>query len=228
MPNWVFNHVFIEGEPEQIEKVKNQLNAPITKHYKNEGEENPTIYSNPIFSFWNIIAPPSEKLDEYFGTHGYEGGESKGDTLINWYNFNNREWGTKWDVGVADDAGYSETELQEESDTSLHYKFDTAWSPPTPAIQKLSEQYPELKITICYEEENEWGGEIEYLAGEEVSVDEYDSPDSHKDYVDRDREDSCVCGREEDKNEWYDDCPNKKEKPIKLYATQDLVLTKEK
>lgn len=224
MPNWVFNHVFIEGVPEQIQKVKDQLNKPFIENYS-KGQE---IYSNPIFSFRNIIAPPEDKLDEYFGTHGFKDGGEQGNTPLNWYNFNNREWGTKWDVAVPDVVKYHETELQEESDTSLHYKFDTAWSPPIPVIKKLSEQYPELTITISYEEESEWGGEIEYLAGEEISVSEYDTPNSHKDYVDREMEDNCVCSREEDKNEWYDDCPDKKEKPIELYATQDLVLTKEK
>ena len=227
MPNWVFNHVFIEGEPDQIQKVKDQLNAPITKHYKDKDEEKPTIYSNPIFSFWNIIAPPDDKLDEYFETHGYS--PDKGNTgqgEFNWYNFNNREWGTKWDIGVADDVKYSETELQEESDTSLHYKFDTAWSPPTPAIQELSKQYPELKITLSYEEESEWGGEIEYLAGEEVSVDEYDSPDSHKDYVDRDRENSCRCQNESEQEYWYDDCPGKKGKAIILKEIKEMEIVK--
>ena len=79
---------------------------------------------------------------------------------------------------------------------------------------------------LSYEEESEWGGEIEYLAGEEVSVSEYDSPSSHEDYVDRDRENSCVCGREEDKSEWYDDCPGAKSKEINLFAVKDLEIIK--
>lgn len=223
MPNWVFNHLTIEGDAEQIQKVKAQLNAPITKHYKDKDEEKPTTYSNPIFSFWNIIAPPDDKLDEYFETHGYS--PEKGNTgqgEFNWYNFNNREWGTKWDVAVADNQEYSETSLEDDEPTHLRYRFDTAWSPPTPAIEKLSEQYPELTITLSYEEESEWGGEIEYLAGVEISVDEYDSPESHKDYVDRDREDSCRCQNESEQDYWYDDCPGKKIKPIEIYAVKEI------
>ena len=188
MPNWVFNHLTIKGSEEDITKVKAQLNKPFTRQFKEDDE--PTLYSNPVIAFWNIIAPPEDKIDEYFGVHGYADGKKQGDSEYNWYNFNRDKWGTKWDVGVADKVKYAETELQEETNTKLHYKFDTAWSPPTPAIEELSRQYPELTITLSYEEEGEWGGEIEYLAGEEVSVDEYDSPDCHKDYVDRDREDS--------------------------------------
>ena len=225
MPNWVFNQLTIEGSEEDIAKVKAQLNKPFTRQFKED--EEPTLYSNPVIAFWNIIAPPEDKIGEYFEIHGYS--PDKGNTgqgEFNWYNFNRNKWGTKWDIGVADKVKYSDTELQEETDTKLHYKFDTAWSSPTPVIQELSRQYPELEITLSYEEEGEWGGEIEYLAGEEVSVSEYDSPDSHKDYVDRDREDSCVCSREEDKSEWYDDCPGAKGKAITLKAVKEMEIVK--
>jgi hypothetical protein len=222
MPNWVFNHLTIKGSEEDITKVKAQLNKPFTRQFKEDDE--PTLYSNPVIAFWNIIAPPEDKIDEYFGVHGYADGKKQGDSEYNWYNFNRNKWGTKWDIGVADKVRYPETELQEETNTKLHYKFDTAWSPPTPAIEELSRQYPELEITLSYEEEGEWGGEIEYLDGEEVSVTEYDAPSSHKDYVDRDKEDNCVCGREEDRSEWYNDCPGAKDKEIKLFATQDVVI----
>ena len=222
MPNWVFNHLTIEGDAEQIQKVKAQLNKPITKHYKDRDDEKETTYSNPIFSFWNIIAPPDDKLDEYFETHGYSPEKGKtGETHFNWYNFNNREWGTKWDCAVADNQEYSDTSLEEEHPTSLRYRFDTAWSPPIPAIEKLAIQYPELTITLSYEEESEWGGEIEFQGEISTTISEYESPNSHKDYVDRDREDSCQCSRYDDQDEWYDDCPGKKTKPIILSVIKD-------
>jgi len=49
----------------------------------------------------------------------------------------------------------------------------TAWSPPIPAIQKLSSQYPTLLFTLSYEEEQGWGGEMEILRGEIISSSEY-------------------------------------------------------
>jgi hypothetical protein len=222
MPNWVFNHLTIEGDAEQIQKVKAQLNKPITKHYKDKPDDEPVTYSNPIFSFWNIVAPPDDKLDEYFETHGYSPEKGKtGETPMNWYNFNNREWGTKWDCAVSDNQKYSDTSLEDDEPTHLRYRFDTAWSPPTPAIEKLSEQYPELTITLSYEEEGGWGGEIEYLGGVETIIKEYAEPNSHKDYVDRDQEDSCQCSRSDDQEDWYDDCPGKKGKPIFLGVAED-------
>ena len=56
MPNWVYNTLTIEGSEEEIAKVKAQLGKPIQKRYADKDEE-VTNYSNPIISFWNIIAP---------------------------------------------------------------------------------------------------------------------------------------------------------------------------
>jgi len=208
MPNWVYNNLTIEGSEEEIAKVKAQLGKPIQKRYADRDEE-VTNYSNPIISFWNIIAPPDDKLDEYFGTHGYANGEKQGETEYNWYNFNNTKWGTKWDIAVADSEKYSDTSLEEEHATVLRYRFNTAWSPPLPAIEELSLQYPKLEITLEYEEEQGWGGEILWTEEGSSIVREYDIPNSHKDYADRDEVDNCVCQREEDEDEWYSDCPDK-------------------
>ncbi len=126
MPNWVFNHLTIDGSKEDIAKVKAQVGAIVKTKYKGADEVDEVIDREPIFSFMNILPPPEDKLEEYHAVHGYEGGEKTGDTEYNWYNFNVREWGTKWDARDVD--------LLEDDETYLHYKFDTAWSPPTPVI----------------------------------------------------------------------------------------------
>lgn len=226
MPNWVFNHLSISGDAEQIEKVKNQLNKPIVKNYKEKEGDKPVTYSNPIFSFWNIVAPPEEKYDEYFEVNGYVDGKKTGNSPFNWYSFNNREWGTKWDVAVSDEAKYSDTSLESESPTYLYYRFDTAWSPPVEAIEKLSSQYPELKITLEFEEEQGWGGEYLFSEGSYSAVREWDIPNSHADWVALDREDSCQCAHTEDTDDWYDDCPGKP-KAIEVFASRDVVMVKE-
>ena len=220
MPNWVYNNLSIEGTEEAIAKVKAQLNKPIVKQYGEDKE--PTIYSNPIFSFWNIIAPPEDKLGEYFGTHGFDGEKSTGDTEYNWYNFNNNKWGTKWDVAISDDEKWGETEITGESATHISYRFNTAWSPPLPVIEELSVQHPELEITLEYEEEQGWGGEIYWDSTGSSIVNEYDIPDSHKDYVARDNEDGCLCASEDDPKEWYKDCPNNNASPIELHEVREI------
>ena len=220
MPNYVYNNLSIEGTEEAIAKVKAQLNKPIVKQYGEDKE--PTTYSNPIFSFWNILPPPEDRLDEYFGTHGWADGKATGETEYNWYNFNNNKWGTKWDVAKSDSPNdWSATEITSESATHISYRFDTAWSPPLPVIEELSVQHPELEITLEYEEEQGWGGEILWTKEGSSIVSEYDIPDSHKDYVDRDNVDGCRCASEEDEDEWYKDCPNKT-KPIELHEVREI------
>ena len=218
MPNWVFNDLHIEGSADAIQKVKAQLNAPYTRN-NSDGEI--VSYSNPVISFLNIVRPPEDKMDEYEGVHGYKDGEKQGESEYNWYNFNNREWGTKWDVAVYDSEKHSDTHLIHEEETKLHYYFQTAWSPPLPVIEALSLQHPELEITLRYEEEQGWGGEIYWDKTGSTIVEEWDIPDSHADYVKRDDVDGCACSREEDTNEWYDDCPGKKV-VIELFAKRDV------
>jgi hypothetical protein len=218
MPNWVFNDLHIEGSEEAIQKVKAQLNAPYTRTYEDEGV---VTFSNPVFAFWNIVRPPEDKLDEYEGVHGFKDGEKQGQGEFNWYNFNNREWGTKWDVGVSDNQKYSETTISEVSPTKISYHFQTAWSPPLSVIEALSLQNPEVEITLDYEEEQGWGGKIYWDSTGSSVLEEYDSPDSHADYVKRDNVDSCNCANSEDTDDWYDDCPGKKT-TIELFAKRDV------
>ena len=102
MPNWVFNHLTIDGSKEDIAKVKAQVGAVVKTKYKGVDEVDELVDREPIFSFMNILPPPEDKLDEYHAVHGYTGGEKTGDTEYNWYNFNVREWGTKWDARDVD------------------------------------------------------------------------------------------------------------------------------
>ncbi len=63
----------------------------------------------------------------------------------------------------------------EESDTSLAYRFNTAWSPPTEAISKLSLQYPDLDFELSYEEETGWGGLLQFEAGNVSEIESYEN-----------------------------------------------------
>ena len=220
MPNWVYNHLTIEGSEEDINKVKAQVGAVVKRKYKGADEVDEEIDEEPIFSFMNIITPPEDKLDEYHAVHGYTGGEKTGDTEYNWYNFNVREWGTKWDARDVD--------LLEEHKTSLHYKFDTAWSPPTPVIEKLAQQNPNLNITLEYREEQGWGGEVNFNGSVTVVVKEWDVPDTHAEEIEANHGDCWKCENfDGDYSDLYEDCPENL-KPIEIHAKQELVLTKEK
>lgn len=166
MPNWVFNTLVIEAEPQVIAKIKAQLSAPYeTKHQDLRSDEWKTETVQKDLSFWNIIQPPADKLGEYYGTHGYANGEKQGDTEFNWYNWNIHNWGVKWDA--------SESELVEESETYLQYRFDTPWGVAEGALTALSEQYPDVEFNLDYEEEQGWGGELLFTEGSCITVNEF-------------------------------------------------------
>lgn len=211
MPNWVDNSLTITGSEADIAKIKEQLARP--KPVK-DGEE----AEARVISFWNIKSPTPEKLDEYWETHGWTGGVATGQTPDNWYNWNNREWGTKWDACDS----YQDTDEK----TALGYTFNTAWSPPT-LFGTLSEQYPDVTITLRYEEEQGWGGVIEFENGDENEIDSWDIPNSHAEYAERDNTDGCVCSWDNDDAEnWYEDCPEKAEKIAELHGKTLLEVEK--
>lgn len=216
MPNWVHNSVAISGNKESLNKLKEQLNQPITKNFPEPVFNKETkvwdkipatqIYSNPVFSFWNVIAPTD--LEAYYG-------EESGDSAYWW---NNRNWGTKWDVAVLDGDKYSNTELLDtEEDDLLLYQFETAWSPVPEIFEILSKKYPELEFQYEYEEEQGWGGEYIWKNGLLFAHSEYDEPVTHKDYVDRGRSDECLCSwGTEDR---FADCPTPDLQPEPISGT---------
>ena len=62
MPNWVYNGLTAQGPHDSIAKMKEQLNKPFIVDVSPKGDlefsnDKQVTYSNPVFSFWNIIAP---------------------------------------------------------------------------------------------------------------------------------------------------------------------------
>jgi hypothetical protein len=188
MPNWVYNGLTIEGKPESVKNLMAQMNKPFKQMHDSwnsetgQHEKKVTLYPEPIFAFHNIYnymdagiteeaylsqPAPNPTMEKWF--------EFKGD---DWYNFNVREWGTKWDVAKSTD-GYRDTTYMEEAVNGenhvVYYNFETAWSRPLAALEKLSIQYPDLLFTLSYEEETGWGGEMEILRGKVISESEYDN-----------------------------------------------------
>lgn len=199
MPNWVYNGLTIEGNPDLVNDLARQMNKPFVMIHDTwnmetrEMQVTQTTYPNPIFAFHNIInhrqqgiddleyvkQPPTTKagLDNMDAWHKEI--EETAQTSNDWYNWNIRNWGTKWDVAVSDNSEYSDTYTEGPTPNGenlvVYYNFNTAWSPPFPAIAKLSEQYPSLLFTLSYEEETGWGGECEFLRGEQLLGSEYES-----------------------------------------------------
>lgn len=50
-----------------------------------------------------------------------------------WYDFQVKHWGVKWDVGGPDD------EVRRDSPTKAYFEFNSAWAPPIAFYEKLVE-----------------------------------------------------------------------------------------
>ena len=223
MPNWVFTTMTIDGSEEDLLAFKKKAGKSYATHFRGSfvaKEDGSKTYDSEIIiekvhesslSFWNFVSPTD--LDTYFSNssvkpEGYEQ-MTQPEQLAHslkfesdgWYDWNLRNWGTKWDAGDA----YIVDSFPNDKNL-LVYQFQTAWSPAQEAFAAMVEQHPTLKFRFDCEEEQGWGVEYEGTNGEIAVTNEWDIPESHADYVTRDNEEGCVCQSNEEEY-WFKDCP---------------------
>jgi len=125
MPNWCNNTIEISHED------RSKMEALVAA--VNEGK------------FFNHVIPVPESLHIVAGRVGNDEDEKQKDLVAqeevnrakhgyaNWYDFCVNEWGTKWDIGGGDSS-------VDDIPGGLMLTFDSAWSPPIGAYEKLMEQ----------------------------------------------------------------------------------------
>jgi hypothetical protein len=219
MPNWVTNTLTVSSNgksdnPEMIEFLS-LVGTDVPQGWveNDKGEQTELRYDdNGGFSFLAFVSPPADKIEEYYGKKGWVNGKEVGDTEYNWYNWNLSEWGCKWDCSEV----YVWTE-SEDSSSFFQVQFQTPWSPPEEFLRTLMNKFPSLDMTLNWEEEQGFGAEWSVSDPDDngersIVIDkEWDIPDSHADYFERDREDSCNCAWADEPSEWYEDCPDRAE-----------------
>jgi hypothetical protein len=200
MPNWVYNQVHVHAKTKaQLDKFITKTTAPIpyvaedhslAPSIRKENLVHVLEYRDSGFSFWNILAPKKSLWKEYWSVAD----NTKPDN--NWYNWNNQNWGCKWDANNA--------EIERDDDTYAVVRFETPWGVPLGIIEALPTKFPNLSFTWAWEEEQGFGGELEIDRDGVVETDSYDIPESHADFESRGRDCMCDWADEED---WFDDCP---------------------
>ncbi len=133
MPNWCNNSVEIRHEdPAMIERVRKGFN------------------DGGLFS--ELLPCPQELTDTVSGFMGedkraeheaQQAANVEKHGYANWYDFCVNEWGTKWDVGA-------DGNLAQDIPGGLMLGFESAWSPPIAAYEKLF--YMGFKIRAMYYE----------------------------------------------------------------------------
>ena len=134
------------------------------------------------------------------------------DYEANWYEWNCRVWGTKWNaVEATKETGFTVLdERGEVKESSLVLDFRTAWDKPEPIFVWLVSFAHRFGLTldIRYEEEQGWGGTMAIKNGE-YSYTTWGIPNSHADNEAIGRE--CACSWSADDDDWYEDCPREGE-----------------
>ena len=209
MPNHVYNTVKLTGNYDDLHILKKLLSMPQPIQLA-EGR-----LDFQDINFYSLISPDESIWEEYNGPEpkGRSLEESLKFASNHWYDWNIRNWGTKWN---AYDASISDN-LSDESVKSYYikYEFSTAWSGPAGIIEALAKKIHELKLNVSfswtYEEEQGWGGVVENTSnGDVVEIDSWDIPDSHAVMLSRKGE--CYC---EDYQPIFDDCPKDNKTIIK-------------
>lgn len=204
MPNWVYNNLSItdpSGEhtadvARLMEQVGSDYTTLTTTWENGTCEVKEHTATNVGLSFWNIKRPEGDDLTSYNESIG------AGGAMPFWYDWNVGNWGTKWDA--------SDVDIQEYAADHKQITFSTAWSPPVEVLSTLSKQYPNLHIELEWEEEQGFGGTFTCTNGEVTVTDEYDIPQSHADYVARDKECGCEIWADEAP---FVDCPTYEPEP---------------
>lgn len=218
MPNWVWNNITVSGTKEDLLAFYAKASKLSPNGINEDGSLKYDDKDAQAISFWNFIEP-TNKTAYYEAAHGTKPEGYEAWTIDEkmaydlsfktdgWYDWNVREWGTKWD---ACDANVDNN--TDEKAPNLYYAFNTAWSIPEPIYQAITEQHPELDFRFYAEEEQGWGAEYKSSDADNgvrslELTEQWDIPDSHADYVNRGRE--CNCEYDDDEDYWYDDCPRK-------------------
>ena len=161
MPNWFYFSVQVIGKEKDVDAFVENVKG--SKEYDTEGYE---------FDFNHFIPQPKNIFRGGLSMQDKERLDKEG--VPNWYDWNNINWGTKWNARCDD----FERGTINGSPHFAKYYLRTAWADPRPVIMKLIEMYKNLDIYIEGEEEsNAYGIYIStrddfYLEEEPTFVDE--------------------------------------------------------
>ena len=142
MPNHVESSWLIKGPIEDLEKLLDTIKG---KNWHGD---------KSIFTPHKIIPMPQELITA--------SDDAKSEKLSAWYDWSVKNWGSKWEpYEVSIHKWYPPNSLRLINDLAnkgpvpgkLYIHFQTAWSPITPVIQKLSEMFPTLHFTYAFLDE---------------------------------------------------------------------------
>lgn len=138
MPNWFYFSVTVTGDKKEVEQFVENVKG--SKKFETEDYE---------FDFNHFIPQPDNIFRGSLGEKERKMCEEQG--IPNWYDWNNQNWGTKWNV-VCDE--FEDYDLENSDIPEVRYDLRTAWAFPSSVIEKMIEDYSNLSFLIVGEEES--------------------------------------------------------------------------
>jgi Ferredoxin-like domain in Api92-like protein len=157
MPNWCSNTLAVHGPTDMVELFIKENKAILVgpEYGMADGETRELPLS------FNAALPTPDQSK--FTDQSYQATENEPDF---WYNWNVKNWGTKWDLG---DETYFECRKNDDGNSTALYTFETAWAPPESWLSMIAEMYPQLSIKLEYVEEGMgFSGHIGFYMGQMV------------------------------------------------------------
>jgi len=173
MPNWCTNTLLVKGDPDDVQSLLEAVKDSETELSLNKIITCPEELSNGPAPQRN---PQQEEI--FVTKYGAK----------DWYDWNVKNWGTKWNVtaSIYSDSfervpGYST--VTKPKDRVVKFEFDSAWSPPVAAVNMLAKQFPKLDFYHTYDESGcDFSGYNMYSKGVCVKEVESDSFSSRRMY----------------------------------------------
>ena len=97
-----------------------------------------------IVDFAMVVPEPANIYHD--GCNGQHPHVVDGQEMVCWYDWNVRNWGTKWNA--------YDTSVTPQPGDLCELRFDTAWSHPAPVIEALSEKFPDEIIEVAFADED--------------------------------------------------------------------------
>ena len=178
MPNWCNNLLTMKSKNR---KLLNEVQSSVSKGIRADQEKGllnhfrpmPDDLTDTVKGFDNSIPEWQKKSSKLLEEkHGAD----------NWYDWQCKNWGTKWDV-YCDDIKEWDVKKEWKGPYHIALEFDTAWGPPTEAIKRLKMSYAAQIsfLRILYVAEGDYCGIYNGLTGEHIEDAEFiDDPEMPK------------------------------------------------
>lgn len=161
MPNWCLNEVSITGKKEDILKIAELFGCmnnefsfdsfmPIPDPVRGVHHGFTTTEDGTQHQYWRekqdenkdrqVIPLTIEEIEENQRLYG----------AVDWYEWCNKYWGTKWDASMCGDVFVHADDGYDYA--SIECSFETAWGPPEGVYNKLVSMFPEVDVDWFYKE----------------------------------------------------------------------------